>query len=357
MLHAQASNPRFGVERLKTKPLDTVERAQPRASASPDVSEPGRTSLHEPALELVEPTVGQDHDHSHATDHGKAFAVSVVLNVAFVGIEVAYGLISGSVALVADAAHNLSDVLGLLLAWGAASLAKRVPSDGRTYGWRKSTVLAAFLNALLIMMAVGAVTWEAIGRLGTPTPLDGWTMIVVAGVGVGVNSVSAALFFADRKSDANLRGAFLHLAADAAVSLGVVVAGIAVVWTGWDWIDPAMSLVISFVIVVGTWALLKESTNLLLDAVPQDIDSSKVRDALRSIDSVVDVHDLHIWAMSTRENTLTAHLVAAAGASHASILCAADEVVRKRFDIHHTTLQVEPEDVARDCAQASDGTI
>lgn len=301
--------------------------------------------------------MGHGHDHAHGPDHGKAFAVSVALNVTFVGVEVAYGLLSGSVALIADAAHNLSDVLGLLLAWGATLLAKRAPSDTRTYGWRKSTVLAAFLNALLIMVAVGAVSWEAIARFSSPTQLDGWTMIIVAAIGVGINSVSAALFFAGRKSDANVRGAFLHLAADAAVSLGVVFAGAAVLWTGWHWVDPVTSLVISVVVVLGTWGLLKESTNLLLDAVPEDVHLSEIRETLRSVDSVVTVHDLHVWAMSTRERTLTAHIVAADGASHTDILCIAEGLLQARFDIHHTTLQIESEQVALGCSQGSAGAV
>ncbi|MCR9165505.1 MAG: cation diffusion facilitator family transporter [Nannocystaceae bacterium] len=301
--------------------------------------------------------MGRDHDHAKGSDHGKAFAISVALNVVFVVVEVVYGVLSGSVALIADAAHNLSDVLGLVLAWVAMRLAARPPSDLRTYGWRKSTVLAAFLNAVLIMGAVGAVTWEAIGRIGSESPIDGWTMIIVAAVGVVINTASAGLFFIDRKSDANIRGAFLHLAADAAVSVGVVVAGALVLWTGWDWIDPATSLLISAVIVVGTWGLLRDSTNLLLDAVPDDIDLEEVRNQIQSIDSVVGVHDLHVWAMSTREPALTAHVVYEPSASSETVLCAMEEMLHRRFGFEHTTLQVEPEGVASDCKQGRDGNV
>jgi len=287
----------------------------------------------------------------HGHNHGKAFAVSVALNMGFVVVEVAYGMISGSVALVADAAHNLSDVLGLLLAWGAMRLAMRPPTHTRTYGWRKSTVLAAFLNALLILGAAGGVTWEAIGRIGSDRPVDGGMMTIVAAVGVVVNTISASLFFVGRKSDANIRGAFLHLAADAAVSVGVVVAGAVVLLTGWTWVDPATSLVISAVIVAGTWGLLKESTNLLLDAAPEDLDVDAIREQIRGIEFVVDVHDLHIWAMSTREVALTAHIVRQAAATPDKVRGAAEQRLRERFGITHTTLQVECEDVSDHCSQ------
>jgi len=293
----------------------------------------------------------------HGHDHGKAFAVSVALNVGFVVVEVAYGMLSGSVALVADAAHNLSDVLGLLLAWGAMRLPMRPPTHTRTYGWRKSTVPAAFLNALLIMAAVGGVTWEAIGRMGSDRPVDGGMMITVAAVGVVVNTISAGLFFVGRKSDANIRGAFLHLAADAGVSVGVVVAGAVVLSTGWTWVDPATSLVISAVIVFGTWGLLKESTNLLLDAAPEHLDVDAIRQEIRDIEFVVDVHDLHIWAMSTREVALTAHVVRQAGAAPDRVRGATEQRIRERFGITHTTLQVECEDVTDNCSQGRDGQV
>ncbi len=301
--------------------------------------------------------MGHGHGHGHASDHGAAFAISVALNVGFVVVEVVYGVLSDSVALIADAAHNLSDVLGLALAWGAMRLAKRLPCERRTYGWRKSTILAAFLNALLIMGAVGAVTWEAIGRIGAPSAIDGRTMIIVAAIGVVINGVCAGLFFVGRHADANIRGAFLHLVADAAVSVGVVFAGVVVLWTGWQWVDPATSLAISVVIVVGTWGLLKDSANLLLDAVPEDLDLGEIRGAIASIDAVVDVHDLHVWAMSTRERALTVHVVSTPDASPTEVLAAIEDLLQRRFHIGHTTLQIEPEDVARGCEQGRAGHV
>ncbi len=297
------------------------------------------------------------HGHGHGHDHGKAFAISVALNVGFVVVEVVYGFLADSVALMADAAHNLSDVLGLLLAWGAMRLATREPCERRTYGWRKSTIFAAFLNAVLIMLAVGAVAWEAIGRIGAESAIDGWTMIIVAAIGVVINAVSAALFFVGRHADANIRGAFLHLVADAAVSVGVVVAGAVVLWTGWQWVDPATSLAISVVVVAGTWGLLRESANLLLDAVPQDLDLAEIRAAMASIDGVVDVHDLHVWAMSTRERALTAHVVTTPDVSATTVLGAVEDLLRTRFHLEHTTLQIEPRSMARGCEQGRAGHV
>jgi len=260
-------------------------------------------------------------------------------------------------ALVADAAHNLGDVLGLALAWGATRLARIEPSDLRTYGWRKSTVLAALLNAILIVLAVGGVAWEAIQRIASPAAVDGWIVIVVAAIGVVINGASAALFFAGRKRDANIRGAFLHLAADAAVSVGVVVAGVVVLATGWSWVDPATSLVISAVIVYGTWSLLRESLDMLMDAVPAHIALADVRACLCGLDGVAAVHDLHVWAMSTSEASLTAHVELRDGVAAAPVLRAVETTLLERFGITHSTVQLESHDIAAGCDQGRHGRL
>jgi cobalt-zinc-cadmium efflux system protein len=296
------------------------------------------------------------HDHPHPGD-GRAFAVSVTLNVGFVVVEVVYGLLSGSMALVADAAHNLGDVLGLALAWGATRLARLDTDDRRTYGYRKSTVVAALLNAVLILVAVGGVAWEAVGRLAKPVAVDGWTVIVVAAIGVVINSVSAAMFFRNRQHDLNVRGAFLHLAADAAVSVGVVVAGVVVLTTGWVWVDPATSLAIAAVIVVGTWGLLRESVDMLMDAVPSHLELSDVRECVCGIDGVAEIHDLHVWPMSTNETCLTAHVGVDEDGDSATILSEIHARLKERFGITHVTVQLEPHHVAAGCEQGRHGRL
>jgi cobalt-zinc-cadmium efflux system protein len=254
--------------------------------------------------------MGHDHSHSHGTTrHDRAFLLGVALNLGFVVVEVAFSLVAHSMALVADAGHNLSDVLGLALAWGATWLARRKPSKLRTYGLRKTTILAALVNAVLLLLATGGVVWESLQRLARPGVVEGKTVIVVAAVGVAVNGISALAFRKGGKHDLNLRGAFLHLAADAAVSFGVVVTGVVIVYTSWNLLDPIVSLVLSVVIVGSSWSLLRKSVNLALDAVPEGIDVDAVRAYLDGLPDVVEVHDLHIWAMSTTENALTAHFV------------------------------------------------
>ena len=282
------------------------------------------------------------HDHAHApADHNAAFAVGVALNVLFVVAEVVFGLLGDSLALLADAGHNLSDVLGLLLAWGAAYLAALPTSERRTYGWRRSSILAALANALLLMAAVGAIAWEAIRRFGDPGPVAGWTVIWVALLGTVINGVTAWLFFAGRKGDLNIRGAFLHMAADAGVSLGVAVAGVVILLTGAWWVDPAVSLLIVVVIVAGTWGLLTDSFNLAMDAVPREIDPSAVREYLRDLPGVSAVHDLHIWAMSTTETALTAHLVKPDPAGDDALLTRLREGLHEHHEIGHVTIQWE----------------
>lgn len=307
---------------------------------------------------------GHSHGHSHGHDHGhahghhhpapdthsRAFAIAVTLNALFVTVEFVYGFIANSTALMADAGHNLSDVLGLLLAWGAALLANRKPDARYTYGLRSSSILAALANALLLMVACGAIAWEAIERFAAPPPVAGMTVSVVAAIGVLINGFSAWLFMAGRKDDLNVRGAYLHMAADAAISLGVVVSGLVIMQTGWSWLDPAASLVIVLVIVLGTWSLLRESVQMALAAVPANVDAGAVTAFLKEQDGVTEVHDLHIWAMSTTETALTAHLVMPGGYPGDAVLDAIVDALRHDFGIHHCTLQVEQGTTRHDCA-------
>jgi cobalt-zinc-cadmium efflux system protein len=278
-------------------------------------------------------------------------AVGVGLNTLFVIIEAASGLWGGSLALMADAGHNAGDVIGLLLAWGASRLARRPPSRRYTWGFRRTTIYAALANAVLLLTACGAIVWEAWHRLQSPEPVAGPVMIAVAAVGVAINTLTALLFMRGRERDANLRGAFLHMAADAAVSAGVVLAGIAIMLTGRTWIDPLVSMVITLVIVVGTWDLFRESIDLSLDAVPRGIDPDAIKEALAAVPGVVEVHDLHVWAASTSEVSLTAHLVVPDKDLHESALSAATTLLRDRFRIAHTTIQLEREDAGQACVQ------
>ncbi|UIP06601.1 cation diffusion facilitator family transporter [Erythrobacter sp. SDW2] len=283
------------------------------------------------------------HGHSHAPkDFGPSFAIGILLNIAFVAVEATYGLISGSMALVADAGHNLSDVLSLLLAWGASVAAKR-PAQGRyTFGYKSSTILAAIANAALLFVAIGIILYETTHRLMNPAPVEGWTMIAVAGIGVVINTATALLFLRGQH-DLNIRGAFLHMAADALVSLGVVVAGIAILLTGAMWIDPVTSLVIVGVIAWGTWGLAKDSVKLGLHAVPDGICEQEVQRFLVGQAGVSMVHDLHIWPMSTTETALTAHLVMPGGSSGDGFLRQLAHDLEHRFGIHHITVQIERE--------------
>lgn len=312
-------------------------------------------------------THGHDHDHRHAHrghahhahgpgDHGRAFALGVALNLGFVAVEAAAGVLAGSLALLADAGHNLSDVAGLLLAWGAATLARQPPTARRTYGYRRASVLAALANAVVLLMAVGAIVWEAVERLWSSAPVEATTVAVVAGVGVAINTATALLFLRGRAHDLNIRGAFLHMAADAAVSLGVVVAALGIAVTGWLWLDPAASLVVAAVITAGTWGLLRQSLDLALDAVPAHIDRAAVERFLGELPGVREVHDLHIWAMSTTETALTAHLVRPGPTDDAFLHRVAHEL-HARFGIEHTTVQVEAGDPALACRLAPEHVI
>ncbi|NNG25230.1 cation diffusion facilitator family transporter [Telluria aromaticivorans] len=306
-----------------------------------------------------------DHGHSHGFGHhhhmpdpagnGRAFALAIGVNALFVVIEFVYGFIAHSTALMADAGHNLSDVLGLMLAWGAAVLAKSAPHGRYTYGLRGSSILAALGNGLLLMVACGAIAWEAVHRFTEPAPVQGMTVSIVAAIGVVVNGFSAWLFLAGSKGDLNLRGAYLHMAADAALSLGVVISGLVIMSTGWAWIDPAVSLVIVVVIVLGTWSLLRESVQLSMAAVPPGVDAGAVHGYLAGQPGVKEVHDLHIWALSTTENALTAHVVMPGGYPGDGVLDAMVAGLRSDFGIHHCTLQVEEGTTHHDCALEGHG--
>ncbi|MBS0539209.1 MAG: cation transporter [Proteobacteria bacterium] len=293
------------------------------------------------------------HSHSHApADFNRAFAIGVVLNTAFVAVEALYGFLANSLALLADAGHNLGDVLGLLLAWGAAVLVKRRPTARRTYGLKRSSILASLINAVLLLVAVGMIVWEAVQRLAHPEPVAEVTVIWVAAIGIAINTATALMFRSGTKEDINVRGAYLHMAADAAVSLGVVIAAVAVMATGWLWLDPAVSIVIAIVITYGTWSLLAASVNLALDAVPENVDPGKIEAYFAALSGVTEVHDLHIWAMSTTEVALTVHLVRPGAGLDDALLSTVCHDMQEKFRIGHVTVQVEAGDPENACRLA-----
>jgi cobalt-zinc-cadmium efflux system protein len=293
------------------------------------------------------------HSHLHApSSYGRAFGIGIALNLAYVGVEAGFGFWDNSLALLSDAGHNLSDIIGLLLAWGGFALARIPPSPNRTYGWRGSTILAALFNALLLLAAVGGIVWEAIRRLFTTGEIPGTSMIAVAALGVVINTATALLFLRGRHHDLNIRGAFLHMAADAGVSLSVVLAGIAIRMTGWHWLDPAASLLIAAVIFMSTWGLLKESLNLAMHAVPEEIDLDAVHNYLAAIPGITQVSDLHIWAMSTTETALTAHLVKPSEQNEDTLLCQLQTELHDRFGIEHATIQIVRSPTTVACALA-----
>jgi len=290
------------------------------------------------------------HGHGHDHGHGRAFGIGIALNLGFVLVEAWFGWKTGSLALLADAAHNLGDVGGLILAWMAYAAAKLRPSEHKTYGWQRGSILASFVNAAVLLIAMGSLGWEAIERLQQPAPIAAGTVMIVAAVGVLINAATAALFMSGGKTDLNIRGAFLHMAADALVSVGVIVAGALYLWQGWAWIDPLASIIIAIVVIFGTWSLFRQSLHLLFDGVPEHISVPKVRESLAAIAGVASVHDLHVWAMSTAEPALTAHLVVQGERSADGILRDAQVVLHERFGIHHVTLQLEAEACAEHCA-------
>ncbi|MCO4844390.1 MAG: cation transporter [Sulfurovum sp.] len=284
-----------------------------------------------------------NHHHHEINNYNRSFAIGIALNIIFVIIEVSYGLVADSLALIADAGHNLSDVISLMLAWGASYLATKHPTHKRTYGLRKVTIMASLLSAVLLLVALGGIAWESVERLSSPQPVDGVIIIIVAAIGVVINTATALLFAKGQKHDLNIRAAYLHMAADAAISLGVVLAGIAIMLTGWLWLDPVISLLIVVVILLGTWHLLRDSINLSIDAAPQGIDVSLIQSYLSSLKSVSDIHDLHVWALSTTETALTVHLVTTHKCIDNCFLEKVQEHLHHHFNIAHVTIQVENE--------------
>lgn len=296
-----------------------------------------------------------DHHHHQAMpDYNRAFAVGVALNLGFVAIEAVFGLLANSLALLTDAGHNLSDVIGLLLAWGASKLAQRKPSERRTYGFSRATVLAGLASGLLLLAAVGAIVWEALQRFIEPAQPAGLTIMWVAGVGVVINTATALLFVSGKDRDLNIRGAYLHMAADAGVSLGVVLSGALILFFGLSWIDPLISVLIAVVIFLSTWGLLRDSLNLAVDAVPRHVNTSEVRTYLLGLPRVAEIHDLHIWGMSTTDTALTAHLVMQRMPADDQFLHDVSVALMQQFGINHATIQLERGDDEVDCHQ-SDG--
>lgn len=282
-----------------------------------------------------------NHTHSHAANYDRAFIIGIALNVLFVLVEVFYGWQADSLALLSDAGHNLSDVLGLLMAWGGFYLARLRPNQKHTYGWGRATILAALFNALILLIAIGGIVREAIFRFSHPVPIQGGIVMLVAAIGVVINGITAWLFMSGNKDDLNLRGAFLHMAADALVSVGVVIAGAIFIWTGWTWLDPTISLVIAVVILLGTWGLLRKSLHLSLDGVPASIELDAVKSYLLALPDVNEVHDLHVWAMSTSGIALTVHLVMCNGHPGDDFLNRVADELHDNFAIEHATIQIE----------------
>lgn len=302
------------------------------------------------------------HDHQHGHSHGpvsnsRAFAIGIVLNLTFVVVEIVYGIVAHSVALLADAGHNFGDVLGLGLSWGATALASLKPSKRRTFGFRRSTIVASVANAFVLLFVTGGLTWESIQRLLSPQPTQGKTMIGVAVFGATINAATALLFMSQGKRDLNLRSAFLHMAYDAVLALGVALTGAVILVTGWLWLDPAVSIVLAITILAGTWSLMKQSLDLMLDAVPEGIDPEEVKAFLGALPGVVEVHDLHIWAMSTTETALTAHVVMPGASIRPTFLSDVCKDLHAKFDIEHSTLQIDPEEAPHPCALAPDEVI
>jgi cobalt-zinc-cadmium efflux system protein len=302
----------------------------------------------------------KDMSHNHSDgigNYNRAFAIGIILNILFVAVEAGYGIFADSLALVADAGHNLSDVVSLLLAWGASVLATKAATEKRTYGFRKATVMASLASAILLLVALGGIAWESIGRFFNPKPVEGLTVIVVAAIGVVINTLTALLFVKGQKRDLNIRGAFLHMAADAGVSLGVVVAGIFIIVKGWLWIDPVVSLMIVAAILVGTWGLLRDSINAAMDAVPDSIDIPAIRNYLMSFDYVDRIHDLHVWPLSTTEIALTVHIVVNDDSLDNNFLRNIQQHLHDHFGIEHATIQVEASMGENDCMLDSQNCV
>jgi cobalt-zinc-cadmium efflux system protein len=289
------------------------------------------------------------HSHAHS-NYGRAFAIGIALNLLYVGGEAVAGIASGSLALLADSGHNLGDVLGLSLSWGAAVLSRRQPSGRFTYGLRSSSILAALANAIILLVVTGGIAWEAVWRITHPVPVASGIVIWVAAAGIVVNGATALLFASGRLHDLNIKSAFLHMAADTLVTAGVVAAGVVIWLTSWYWLDPAVSLIVSAVIVLGTWGLVRNATNLALDAVPEGVDAAAVRAHLLAMPGVTALHDLHIWGMSTTETALTCHLVLPGGHPGDAVLNGVAQQLHHLFGIEHTTIQIELADTEEACA-------
>ncbi len=299
-----------------------------------------------------------DHNHDHAPrNFNRAFAVGITVNAIYILLEFGVGIAIGSLALMADAGHNLSDVLGLLLAWAGSYLSTLRPTGRYTYGFRSSSIMAAMLNALILMVAIGGILWEAVRRFQEPAAVEGQTVMWVAGIGVAVNTLTALLFLKGSERDINIRGAFLHMAADAGVSLGVVLAGWAILLTGWSWIDPAISIAVAVVIFIGTWDLFREALNLSLQAVPKGIDLDKVHDYLENLPGVEGIHDLHVWAMSTSETALTVHLIRPEVQNDDPFLAEVSKGLHDQFGIEHVTIQLERSEWADPCKQSGPDSV
>lgn len=297
-----------------------------------------------------------EHHHHAPVQYSKLFAIGIGLNLVFVAVEAFYGWQAGSLALLADAGHNLSDVGGLLLAWAAYAAAKNKPSATRTFGWRKGSIIASFFNAIILLVAMGSLGWEAISRLNEPAVVDSKVVIVVAAIGIVINSITAWLFVSGSKKDLNIRGAFIHMAADALVSLGVVISGLVSLWKGWTWVDPVSSILIALVIIIGTWSLFRQSLHLLFDGVPEGIELQSVSNALQTIPGVSGLHDLHIWATSTTQVALSVHLVSDSVTHNKDdILKSATTLLHDKFDIEHATIQIESLEYASTCELNTQG--
>ena len=288
--------------------------------------------------------MSHNHSHSHSheiSNYNRAFMLGVVLNVIFVVVEAGYGMSAQSLALIADAGHNFSDVLSLLLAWGATVLATKAATERRTYGFRKATIMASLVSAVMLLIALGGIAWEAMGRFFNSPHVAGQTVVTVAAIGVVINTLTALLFVGGQKHDLNIRGAFLHMAVDAGVSLGVVVAGLIIMFKGWLWVDPVISLIIVFIVLAGTLGLLRDSLNYATDAVPANIEISEIKNYLIGLDNVADIHDLHVWPLSTTEVALTVHLVITNDTLSNLFLREVQQYLHDHFGIEHSTIQVE----------------
>lgn len=303
-----------------------------------------------------------DHDHHDHHHHGpknynRAFALGISLNIIFVIIEAIYGFYANSLALMADAGHNLSDVAGLVIAWGAFWLASKKPTARFTFGLRKSSIISALFNSIFLLVAVGIILREAVYRLITPNIVEPKTVMIVAFIGIIINTLTALLFFKDKHDDINIRGAYLHMAADALISLGVVLSAALISWTSWQWLDPVTSILISLIIIYGTWGLLRDSIRLSMDAVPEDIDPLAVKKYLETLPDVKEVHDLHIWAMSTTETALSVHLTVNSNSMENSMLQEISSHLHHKFKIHHPTIQVERYDQNFECHFKSEDVL